>query len=74
MFRSRKASDGAPLRFEGRSVQLLAAWTLVIAGAASTGQQLAKPRQGSQPTGLSNPVGPSAAPSVSTLSARATRR
>lgn len=42
-------------RFEARSVQLLAAWTLVIAGAASTGPFLQKPRQGATPSSLSLP-------------------
>jgi hypothetical protein len=42
-------------RFEARSVQLLAAWTLVIAGAASTGPFLQKPRQGATPSSLSMP-------------------
>jgi hypothetical protein len=43
-------------RFEGRSVQLLAAWTLVIAGAAATGPFLQKPRQGATPSSLSMPA------------------
>ena len=47
-------------RFEGRSVQLLAAWTLVIAGAAATGPFLQKPRQGATPSSLSLPSAPGA--------------
>ncbi len=51
MNRPRK-SHALSQRFEARSVQLLAAWTLVIAGAASTGPFLQKPRQGATPSGL----------------------
>lgn len=49
-------------RFEARSVQLLAAWTLVIAGAASTGPFLQKPRQGATPSSLSMPSSQGALP------------
>ena len=49
-------------RFEARSVQLLAAWTLVIAGAAATGPFLQKPRQGATPSGLSLPSAQGALP------------
>ena len=77
LFRSRKtptttlSHSSAPLRFEGRSVQLLAAWTLVIAGAASTAQTFTKPRQGATPISLSSPDG---ARSLSLSAPRATRR
>ena len=49
-------------RFEARSVQLLAAWTLVIAGAAATGPFLQKPRPGATPSGLSLPSAQGALP------------
>jgi hypothetical protein len=49
-------------RFEARSVQMLAAWTLVIAGAAATGPFLQKPRQGATPSSLSMPSGQGALP------------
>lgn len=58
-------------RFEARSVQLLAAWTLVIAGAAATGPFLQKPRQGATPSGLSLPSAQGALPGPT---ARGTRR
>lgn len=49
-------------RFEARSVQLLAAWTLVIAGAAATSPFLQKPRQGATPSSLSMPSAQGALP------------
>ncbi|NCT98249.1 MAG: hypothetical protein GXD23_12835 [Comamonadaceae bacterium] len=57
-------------RFEARSVQLLAAWTLVIAGAAATGPFLQKPRQGATPSGLSLPSAQGALPGPMARGAR----
>ena len=73
MFRSRKSTSSTPLRFEGRSVQLLAAWTLVIAGAASTASSLTSARPSPTASGLSSPSSaPAAAPGV--VAARGPRR
>lgn len=56
-------------RFDKHSVQLLAAWTLVIAGATSSAYAVNKPRCGATPSAQSAPTSATSGPT-----ARAPRR